>query len=204
LVGAWDEVLSAGLDLKKAFSAFTGGALTLSAGFAVFEAGYPISRMAAEAAALENTAKNHCHAAGLKNSISLFGPEITEGRLATRHTYDWDTFEHRVLGEKLANITGLFAGEGDYGASFLYGILHLLRCAEEEDGINLARLAYLLARREPPKSAPAQIAETYRGFAARLYEWALNPEDRRQVITALIIYTYLNRDVKGEERSEQH
>jgi CRISPR-associated protein Csm1 len=78
-----------------------------------------------------------------------------------------------------------------------------LRVAEEEDRINLARLAYLLARREPPKSAPELVQKTYSQFTKKLYQWALDAEDRRQVITALIIYTYLKRDEKEDEQSGQ-
>lgn len=203
LVGAWDEVLTAALDIRRAFTSYTGGALTLSAGFAVFEPGYPISRMAAEAAALERAAKEHIYPGGTKNSLSLFGLEIVGEKLLAQHTYDWDTFENFVLGEKMASITELFSICGDYGNSFLYSILQLLRVAEEEDRINLARLAYLLARREPPKNASDLVQKTYSEFAKKLYKWALDPEDRRQVITALIIYTYLKRDEKEDEQDEQ-
>jgi CRISPR-associated protein Csm1 len=203
LVGAWDEVLAAALDIRRAFYLYTGGALTLSAGFAVFDPGYPISRMAAEAAALEKAAKEHLYSGGMKNSLSLFGLEIVRGKLLAQHTYDWDTFENLVLGEKMASIAELFSICGDYGNSFLYSILQLLRVAEEEDRINLARLAYLLARREPPKSAPELVQKTYSQFTKKLYQWALDAEDRRQVITALIIYTYLKRDEKEDEQSGQ-
>jgi CRISPR-associated protein Csm1 len=195
--------LTAALDIRRAFTSYTGGALTLSAGFAVFEPGYPISRMAAEAAALERAAKEHIYPGGTKNSLSLFGLEIVGEKLLAQHTYDWDTFENFVLGEKMASITELFSICGDYGNSFLYSILQLLRVAEEEDRINLARLAYLLARREPPKNASDLVQKTYSEFAKKLYKWALDPEDRRQVITALIIYTYLKRDEKEDEQDEQ-
>lgn len=200
IVGAWDEVLSAAVDIRRAFMRYTGGALTLSAGFAVYDEKYPITLMAEETAELESRAKNHKYDEGTKNSISLFGLEGENGYLVDKHTYDWDTFETKVLGEKYNSIKTLFAEEGSYGNSFLYNILFLLRQAEYEK-INIARLAYLLARREPDRNAPEKLKSAYANFAANLYRWALDAEDRRQLITALIIYAYTMRDIKGENEN---
>ncbi|NMA00954.1 MAG: hypothetical protein GX923_00140, partial [Clostridia bacterium] len=135
-----------------------------------------------------------------KNSISLFGLEMQGGQLSAQHTYDWDTFEDRVLGEKYASIIELFSTGRDYGNTFLYNILNLLREAEN-DSINLARLAYLLARREPEKNASPDIKDKYAKFSRNLYQWALNKEDRRQFITALLIYIYSRREEKEESKN---
>jgi len=197
IVGAWDEVLSAALDIRKAFTRYTGGTLTLSAGFSLFDAKYPISQMAKETEELERRAKHHQDAGKQKNAISLFGLEMKNGVLTDRHTYGWDTFENKVLGEKYAAIRELFAAGGDYGNAFLYSILYLFRQAEE-DKINIARLAYLLARREPGKSAPDSLKEAYATFTTRLYRWVAEPEDRRQLITAILLYIYTMRDEKEE------
>lgn len=230
LVGAWNEVLAAAIDIRRAFARYTGHTLTLSAGFAMFAPGYPIARMAAETAQLEASAKEHQYQGKVKNSISLFGLEIDEGKLqalnkgkpqganqeiaawatdgwqlTARHTYDWDTFENQVLGEKYAVIDSVFSGNGDYGNSFLYDIADLLRQAEH-DQINIARLAYLLARREPEPKVPEALKRSYRNFAECVYRWALaeDKEDRRQLITAILIYTYFNREQKEEKaRHEQ-
>jgi CRISPR-associated protein Csm1 len=216
LVGAWNEVLAAGLDIRRAFARYTGNTLTISAGMAIFEPGYPIARMADETAQLEQAAKKHKYDGGEKNSLSLLGMEFdweqkykdrlgkdtkTERedqglcRLLARHTYDWDTFENKVLGEKFALIDDLFSTSEDYGSSFLYNILELLR-QSEDSGINVARLAYLLARREPGKRAADDIKKKYADFVQSIHRWALDNEDRKQLITALIIYTYNNRDEK--------
>ncbi|MCX7658832.1 MAG: type III-A CRISPR-associated protein Cas10/Csm1, partial [Oscillospiraceae bacterium] len=53
LVGAWDEVLEAAVDMRRAFSIFCGASLTFSAGFGIFGDSYPVSRMALEVAELE-------------------------------------------------------------------------------------------------------------------------------------------------------
>lgn len=196
LVGAWNEVLAAAIDIRRAFARYAGGTLTLSAGFAIFEPGYPIARMAAETALLEEQAKQYCYKGREKNSLSLFGLEIGGGQLQAqaRHTYDWDTFEEQVLGEKFATVDSILAGTGDdYGNSYLYNIVDLLRRAPD-DGINIARLAYLLARREPDKKAGAALKDAYNHFSRNVYQWALNDEDRQQLITAIMLYIYYNRD----------
>lgn len=196
LVGAWNEVLAAALDIRSAFARYTGQTLTMSAGFAIFEPGYPIARMAAETETLEGIAKQNETEVGAKNSISLFGMELDEGKLKARHTYDWDTFENQVLGEKFNLIDELFK-LNDYGNSFLYSIMELMSQAEES-GMNIARLAYLLARREPAQNAPKEIKQAYQHFSQKVYEWAFEDkdDDRRQLVTALIIYTYINRESK--------
>ncbi|MGI6412802.1 MAG: type III-A CRISPR-associated protein Cas10/Csm1 [Syntrophomonadaceae bacterium] len=217
IVGAWNEVLAAALDIRQAFARYTGGALTISAGFAVFDPTYPIARMASETAELEEAAKKYEYKGKRKNAISLFGREFyqtrkprgegsgtgisNEGVLLARHTYDWDSFEERVLGEKYTMIDKLFKQGGEYGNSFLYDILALLRESEHER-INVARLAYLLARREPSRNAPDGLKQAYGEFKSKLYQWTLEDEDRRQLITAIIIYIYAHRDKKEGNQHE--
>lgn len=196
IVGAWNECLAAALDIRKAFDRYTGGALTISAGLAVFEPAYPIARMAAAAADLEDIAKKYEHHGSTKNAISLFGLELHNGQLTDQHTYDWDTFENRVLGEKYMMIARLFDTSDIYGNSFLYSILALIR--EAEKSINLARLAYTLARHEPPKSVSDDLKKLYAEFSENIYKWVMEVEDRRQLITAIIIYTYSNREKKED------
>ena len=132
--------------------------------------------------------------------MALFGLEGEKGLPVNRHTYDWETFEYKVLGEKYAQVAVLFDGETGYGGSFLYHILYLLR-QTAEDQINLARLAYFLARREPNNMAHPEIKEAYSRFSRNIYQWALKEEDRRQLIKALMIYTYSRRD--KEEYSDE-
>lgn len=197
IVGAWDEVLSAAVDIRRAFSRYTGGTLTISAGYAFYDYKYPISLMAEETAQLEKRAKANEYEDGSKNSISLFGLEYHDGRLVDRHTYDWQTFEEKVLGEKYRIIQDLYNECDDYGNSFLYNIVRLLKEADK-DRINIARLAYLLARREPRRSASLSAKEAYMNFSKNIYKWALDKEERRQLITALTIFVYTIRNEKEE------
>ena len=188
LVGAWNDVLVAAQRIQKNLAAFTGGALTLSAGFGMFDEHYPIRQAAGETAALEDAAKNLPG----KDAIALFTP-------TQAHTYHWDTFIQKVLGEKVKALKDFFTftrmqeQEKQKGMALLYRLLALLREAET-DRINLARYAYALARLEPPRgdSRRARYAE----FTHQMYDWALNKIDRGQLITAIYLYVYLNR--KGE------
>ncbi len=196
MVGAWNEVLETALDIRNAFDKYSGGTLSLSAGFGIYDSTYPISRMAKETAILEDCAKNHKYEGKSKDSISLFGLEVydhNDYKIKDRHTYNWKVFENEVLGEKSRILEELFTRNANYGNSFLYGILELIR-KTKEDTINIARLAYLLARQEPEKMASLEEKETYKNFKSSIYKWVFNEEERRQLITAIIIFTYKNRE----------
>ena len=177
--------------------------------------------MAAETAQLEESAKKYEHQGSSKNAISLFGLEYvappiksagpveqSDGdnqpeswQLQAMHTYDWDTFENQVLGEKFALLDSLFSDDHGYGNSFLYSIMYLLRQAQP-DGMNIARLAYLLARREPERRAAEEVKARYQTFTENIYRWALHEEDRRQLITAIMLYVYNNREEKEDRTYE--
>lgn len=201
LVGAWNEIICAAIDIRRNFAHYTNNTMTMSAGITIFEPTYPIARMAEETAHLEAQAKNYKFQGKTKNAISLLGMEMLDGQLKANHTYDWDTFENEVLGTKYKIISRILSGGGELGNSFLYKMLELLRQAES-DSINIARLAYLLTRQEPPANAEETRKIAYREEASLIYKWALNSEDRRQLITAIIIYTYYNRDKKEGNSNE--
>ena len=122
-------------------------------------------------------------------------------QLQAMHTYDWDTFENQVLGEKFALLDSLFSDDHGYGNSFLYSIMYLLRQAQP-DGMNIARLAYLLARRDPERRAAEEVKACYQTITEHIYRWALHEEDRRQLITAIMLYVYNNREEKEDRTYE--
>ena len=204
LVGAWSDVLEAAQRIQRNLTAFSCGALTLSAGIGIFDDHYPIRLSAEETAALEEAAK---HLPG-KNAVALFMPERkavrdAKGNLLVQpeqgHTYAWDTFRTAVLEEKAGCLQRFFQaydsscadkGETPRGNSMLYNLLALLREAEN-DRINLARYAYLLARLSPKKSAPDY--PLYEQFSHSMMDWALDAVQRHQLITAIYIYVYQNR-----------
>lgn len=181
LVGAWNDVMEAANRIQSAFSRFCCGSLSISGGLGIFGDSFPIRAAAGVAAGLEAEAK----AQPGKNALALFEAE-------TGHCYGWQELQNKVLGEKLRALENFFNDSRERGNNFLYKLLELLRRSlEPGEGINLARYAYLLARLEPKKSDPQW--KSYRDFADKMYGWALNREDKRQLITATYIYVYLNR-----------
>ncbi len=184
LVGAWNEVLDAFLDLRSALRRFTEDTLTISGGVGLYNSGYPINRMAAETAELEDYSK------GLenKNAVTVFEEP---GR------YSWSIFTDQVIGEKFETIRRYFTITNQHGKVFLYHLLELLR--ESSEKFNRARFVYFLSRMEPERDeAPAEF-DAYREFSDKMYLWALEKEDRRQLITAIYLYVYLTREAGEEE-----
>lgn len=186
IVGAWKDIIEYAVDLYRSLEAFSIGTLKISAGIGMFYEKYPISYIASQSGDLETASKE----LDGKNSVTLFSEK--------NHTYHWDEFIDQVLGEKFQMLYRFFSfskEESERGKAFLYRILTLFR--ESEDKINLARLAYLLARLEPPKKGGDESAEAYRRlykeFRQKLYQWQRNEKDRKQFITAIYIYAYLTR-----------
>ena len=196
LVGAWNDVLEAAQRIQSNFTAFSCGALTLSAGIGIFDDHYPIRLSAEETAALEEAAKH----LPCKNAVALFTPERkavrdAKGNLLVQpeqgHIYAWDTFRTKVLTEKVGCLQSFFGKDNaEHGNALLYNLLALLREAEN-DRINLARYAYLLARLSPKKNAPDY--KLYEQFSHSMMDWALDAVQRHQLITAIYIYVYQNR-----------
>ena len=179
LVGAWNDILESAIRIRSALKEFSCGALTISAGIGIFQDHYPIRAAAEKTAVLEEKAKSLPG----KDGIALFEEEV----------YQWDVFRTTVYGEMLQLLMRFFDSESnERGSSFLYRIVNLLRGVE--DRINLARYAYLLARLEPGPSDPA--FPLYKEFSSKLYDWGLKESTRKQLITAIYIYTYLNRGRK--------
>lgn len=198
IVGAWNEVLEAAVDIRNVFERLTDGALTFSAGFCIFEPKYPVSRMAEITASLESRAKSIDKN---KNAISLFGEQDTPYGNIT-HTYKWDVFINSVINEKLREIQTYFGAREKNdtagGNAFLYRIMSYVIGAE--DKINIARCAYLLARLEPnEKTASEAEKKAYSRFSRNIYKWILNEEDRRQLLTAISLYIYLTREKEDEK-----
>lgn len=187
LVGAWSELLQTAQELQTAFKSYTGGALTFSGGFGLYNDHYPIARAAQEVAELEDFAKKNPR----KNSIALFAAEESL-------RFDWPAFQTHVMGEKYALLNSFFGEEENArGSAFLYKLLDYLRSAG--DRLNLARCAYLLARLKPTGSASAEQKKAYAEFSSKFYAWALEPAAREQLIAAIYLYVYLHRSKNEKE-----
>lgn len=184
VVGAWDDIIGFSLDLVKSLEKFTLNSLTISAGLGIFEEKFPIKSMAEITGELEEYAKaNKYEVDGeekTKNSVCLFNKD---------NIYSWKDFEEKVLGEKLKLLQDYFTEIDERGKSFLYRLLNLLR-DEESDRLNIARLAYLLARLEPQDK---DLKEKHSEFSKRVYRYARNEKDRKELISAIYIFAYLER-----------
>ena len=203
LVGAWNDVIDAAVDLRNAFEQFTQGTLTISCGIGLCDSSYPINRMALETEELEDYSKK----LDGKNALTLFE---REGR------YAWDVYQKSVLCEKYRVINDYMKDTQQRGKAFLYHLLELLREAEgatdsatSEDKskgtrFNRARFVYFLSRMEPEENRRQNKEQleceqsAYRSFSQKMYEWSLNKEDRRQLISAIYLYVYLTRKREGE------
>jgi len=198
LVGAWDEVISIALDIKNALSRYTQNTLSLSAGIGIYTPSYPISRIAFEVSSLEEASKNMPN----KESITIFptGKKYWEdGVNFSEGTYYWDEFENKVIGEKFNALKKFFESSEDKGMSFMYKLLELIR-DRKNNKINFARYVYLLSRMEPKEDASILEKENYAEFSKKMYNWIKSDKDCRELITAMNIYSYIQRNNEGEEK----
>lgn len=84
------------------------------------------------------------------------------------------------------------------GNSVLYKLLEYIRSLEDSR-INLARYAYLLARLKPGQDDDEKKERVYQEFSQNMYHWIKEADDRRELITAIYLYVYLNRSKEGED-----
>ena len=183
IVGAWDEIIEAAIDIHDALYEYTEDTLRISAGIGIYGHGYPISVIADEVAQSENRSKNND-----KNSITIFGDK----------TFKWDVFKNNVVKEKLQIVKNFFDSNIDYGKSFLYKIFELLR--KQDEKINFARYVYLISRMEPDDKEAPDIKEDYKIFADNMIKWVHNKNDIEQLKTAIMLYVYSIRE--SEENHE--
>lgn len=203
LVGAWNEVLDAGLALQDAFREYSGGSVTLSAGFGVFTPHEPVGVMAEITADLEENAKQIED--GGKNAVALFSPVTTQNGVS--FVFHWDTLRESIIEEKLPLLArtfkDIFTEQQDAGNAFLYQVLALLRDIKR-DPIAIARLAYLLARHAPekkhnPNESERLKAAHYDEFSRHVYKWALEPNENRALQAAILLHVYSNRKEIGSD-----
>ena len=183
LVGSWNEVIDAFIDIRNELMQFTENTLTLSGGVGLYPSKYPINLMAAETAALESAAKDLPG----KNAISLF---------ESGSSYSWEEFITDVLSEKYKALEEFFSSSDERGMAFLYRLLDLLRGSREK--IQYARYIYVLARLEPDESSEPEKITAYRSFSEKMIKWYQSPEDREKLTTAIYLFVYRNRKREGE------
>ena len=180
IVGNWSDVLYAAIDIRKALKEFTGNdSLSISAGIGMFNAKYPIARMAFETGELEDAAK-------------LYEKKLEDGTVVSKNAvaiwssnavFSWDEFSE-IIEPRMYEIAQVFE-DNDKGKAFIYKIVSLLR--NFDDVISLPRLAYLLARSFEKKNDCNQLCQKF-------YNWALDENERKYLITAIEWYVYSIRE----------
>ncbi len=171
LVGHWLDVINFTLDLREAFKKYTNDELTFSAGIGFFHNKYPISKMASQTGELEDLAKKNEN--GKKDSVALFGiPQEDE----SKYVFSWNEFEK--VKEKIDFLfsVGYFskdAKEKDIkekiflSASMIYRLKQLIEFYNKDEGMNIPRLAYSLARINYNNTNK----ENYNKFKDTIYNW---------------------------------
>ena len=189
-IGSWQDVIDFAVDIRQKFIAFTNGKLTLSAGVGLYPDKTPIHLMALDAGQIEEAAKDNG-----KDSISLFNE---------RYTFKFDDFINEIYKGKLKDIRKYFSGQKERGINFLYRLVELLQLNDKEmykshgssddRRMNVARLAYLLARMED--EASKEEKEHFREFKNAFWNWyKSSSKTQREAELALIYYLYEIRKV---------
>ena len=193
VVGSWDEVIGFAIDFRESFERFSQGTLTISAGIGIYSAKYPISAMAKQTGELEEKSKQYSKNGKEKDAVTLFEDDLT---------FSWEELEEDIIDNKLDFLKRFFKHirekeDLEKGKAFLYRMLELIRNIEE-DKINLARLAYLLARLEEMVDKRNSDLErlNIRDFSHQIYKWIKEPEERKRLIVAIYLYVYLLRENK--------
>lgn len=194
IVGSWKDILEASVDIHDRLREYSEGTLTISAGIGLYQPKYPLSLCASEVARLEDASKAYPNEeAPLKNAVTLFSEKD--------NTYSWEILKEKVAGEKLQCLCDFLDHSEERGKAFLYRILELIRGMD--DRMNLARLAYALTRLEPSEdSERPEAREQYLAFSKKIYRWVQEPEDRRELVTAIYLYVYLNREGETDDITE--
>ena len=202
VVGSWDDVVGFAVDLQKSLKEFSQDTLTISGGIGIYPAKYPINNMARLTGELEDCSKKYRNEVTKqeKNAITLFTPPQEKSgnnslSLTQDMTFSWKDFENNVVKIKLNFLKKFFVKTPEKGKAFLYRILELIR-GMEDDKINLARLAYTLARLEEAlkKDKEAGQIKEINFFSSTIYKWIGCEKDRKEFIAAIYLYVYLIRD----------
>ena len=192
IIGAWNDVIEASVDIREHFKIYSQERLTISGGIGIYKPKYPVHIMAEETEELQSCSKK-----GNKNAITVFEP-LSEDESGIRGgRYAWEIFEKKVFDEKYSAFRKFLEKSEERGKRFLYRLLELIRGQSEQ--INFVRLIYLLSRLEPSQNATEEQKKNYREFTRKILNWIKSEEDRREMITAIYLYVYYVRKAEEEE-----
>jgi len=213
--GAWSDVVDFARELRTAFNKYTCGKLTFSAGIGFYSPSFPIYKMAELTGQLEDLAKdypdkNH----PTKNAVALFGidgsiEKDNKSNEYSKFVFSWDELDEIIkIKEALEDLCYFDEPELDKDVKnrnkiFLSTALKykLMSLIYESKDINIARLAYTLARLEPNENQKDKFSN-YKKFKELIYGLYQDKQKRKYLLTAINLLVYENRDVKKEKQCQ--
>lgn len=198
VAGAWSEVIDFALDLKEKFDEFTCNKLTFSAGIGFFTPSYPIYKMAESTGELEDLAKQNPQ----KNSVALFGKDysvISKDNNGQKFVFNWNELkEIKNICKQIEQYcyfdeNNIEQDKIFFSTALMYRIMTLIR---SEKDINLARLAYTIARLAPGNKEEEKATIKYQNYKKlRELIYHMYQEDKIKLLTVitLLVYKYRNR-----------
>lgn len=197
-IGTWNDIIEFSVDLRTAFKEFTNNKVTMSAGIGIFSENFPVYQMANITGELESLAKKYPNDKNpTKDAVALFG-KLKDKEL--EHVYNWDTFIDKVLYEKYSYLKSKITFDENsnsekifVGKSKWYRLMDLAKeIILKDERLDIARFAYTLARIKNNK----KNQENYQDFKEKIFKWAKNKEDAKQLLTAINILIYEERENK--------
>ena len=198
LIGAWDDIIEFAIDMNRALRTYSQGTLTLSGGIHIYpyESQRTIALVAEETGEMEENSKSLPG----KNSVTLLEdgnshPIPGTDRPISNGTFPWDEFERNVIEEKFQTLYTFFedSDQQKENALFLY---RCLKSVLESGGkIRFPQFVSLLSELESFQKGESVAAYD---FAVLLYRWIRSEKDRRELKTALTLYSFLQTE-RGKE-----
>ena len=167
----------------------------MSAGIGIFSENFPVYQMANITGELESLAKKYPNDENpTKDAVALFG-KLKDKEL--EYVYNWDIFIDKVLYEKYSYLKSKITFDENsnsekifVGKSKWYILMDLVKeIILKDERLDIARFAYTLARIKNNK----KNQENYQNFKEKIFKWAKNKEDAKQLLTAINILIYEER-----------
>ena len=114
LLGAWDDIIDASIEIYNKFRHYTQNKLGISAGIGLYPGKYPVHVMARETGALEDHSKGEREDGSIKNAVTLFAKDLRFG---------WDELENQVINEKKQHFQAISIKPKKKGTRFYTGCL---------------------------------------------------------------------------------
>lgn len=197
MIGTWNDIVEFAVDLRQTFREFTNNKVTLSAGIGFFSEHFPVYQMANYTGMLEKLAKEYTKAGDTvptKDAVALFG-HMNDERL--NHVYPWDEFIDEVLYGKYQYIKSMVDFKEDSGNKVFVGTSKWYKLMDlithrliNDDRIDIVRFAYTVARIKHTK----ENQDKYEKLKKQLLEWMRNEKDAKQLLTAINLIMYEERE----------